>query len=89
LYYSELHKFLKLQSFRKHYLLPGPKHRQRFLCEVRVGGFDYVGVGNSGNKKDSQSNAANDFVQYLVRQGHLNASDIPEGVSWWIVRASK
>jgi len=51
---------------------------------VRVGGFDYVGVGNSGNKKDSQSNAANDFVQYLVRQGNLNASDIPEGVSWWI-----
>jgi ATP-dependent RNA helicase A len=66
-------------------LLPGPKHRQRFLCEVRVGGFDYVGVGNSGNKKDSQSNAANDFVQYLVRQGNLNAADIPEGVSWWIV----
>jgi len=60
--------------------ITGPKHRQRFLCEARVAGFDYVGVGNSGNKKDSQSNAANDFVQYLVRQGHLNSSDIPEGV---------
>ncbi|XP_059486381.1 dosage compensation regulator isoform X2 [Neocloeon triangulifer] len=57
----------------------GPKHRQRFLCEVRVSGFDYVGVGNSGNKKDSQANAANDFVQFLIRQGHLNSADVPEG----------
>ena len=30
----------------------GPKHRQRFLCELRVPGtFDYVGAGNSTNKK--------------------------------------
>ena len=32
----------------------GPKHRQRFLCELRVTGFDYVACGNSTNKKDSQ-----------------------------------
>ncbi|XP_046383681.1 dosage compensation regulator [Ischnura elegans] len=55
----------------------GPKHRQRFLCEVRVEGFDYVGAGNSTNKKDSQLNAAKDFVQYLCRQGHVNPNDVP------------
>lgn len=55
----------------------GPKHRQRFLCEVRVEGFDYVGAGNSTNKKDSQSNAARDFVQYLVRQALVNPKDLP------------
>ncbi|PSN38206.1 Dosage compensation regulator [Blattella germanica] len=55
----------------------GPKHRQRFLCEVRVEGFDYVGAGNSTNKKDAQSNASRDFVQYLVRQALVNAKDVP------------
>lgn len=47
----------------------GPKHRQRFLCELRVPGYDYVAAGNSTNKKDAQSNAARDFVAFLVRQG--------------------
>ncbi|KAF6200626.1 hypothetical protein GE061_005069 [Apolygus lucorum] len=55
----------------------GPKHRQRFLCEVRVQGHNYVGAGNSTTKKDAQSNAAKDFVQYLVRQGVVSASDVP------------
>ncbi|KAK9700540.1 Double-stranded RNA binding motif [Popillia japonica] len=55
----------------------GPKHRQRFLCEVRVAEFDYVGVGNSTNKKDAQANAARDFVNYLVRQSLVNPSDVP------------
>ncbi|KAF6200615.1 hypothetical protein GE061_005058, partial [Apolygus lucorum] len=54
-----------------------PKHRQRFLCEVRVQGHNYVGAGNSTTKKDAQSNAAKDFVQYLVRQGVVSASDVP------------
>lgn len=55
----------------------GPKNRQRFLCEVRVDGFSYVGAGNSGNKKDAQANAVKDFVQYLVRQGRIPASQVP------------
>lgn len=55
----------------------GPKHRQRFLCELRVAGFDYVGVGNSTNKKDAQGNASRDFINYLVRLGHINAQDVP------------
>nr|CAD7444842.1 unnamed protein product [Timema bartmani] len=56
----------------------GPKHRQRFLCELCVEGFDYVGAGNSTSKKDAQFNASRDFVQYLVRQGIVKASDLPE-----------
>ncbi|XP_001604965.2 dosage compensation regulator isoform X1 [Nasonia vitripennis] len=55
----------------------GPKHRQRFLCELRVNGYDYVAVGNSTNKKDAQGNASRDFVNYLVRIGKVNAKDVP------------
>ncbi|XP_011310388.1 dosage compensation regulator [Fopius arisanus] len=55
----------------------GPKHRQRFLCELRITGFDYVGAGNSTNKKDAQGNASRDFVNYLVRSGNVNANDVP------------
>nr|XP_034195568.1 dosage compensation regulator isoform X1 [Osmia lignaria] len=56
----------------------GLKHRQRFLCELRIPGFDYVGAGNSTNKKDAQGNAARDYVNYLVRTGHVNANDVPK-----------
>ncbi|XP_073973059.1 dosage compensation regulator mle isoform X2 [Rhodnius prolixus] len=59
----------------------GPKHRQRFLCEVRVSGFTYVGAGNSTTKKDAQFNAAKDFVQFLVRQNIVDAKDVPTEVA--------
>lgn len=55
----------------------GPKHRLRFLCEVRVSGIPYTGAGNSTNKKDAEKNAARDFINFLVRTGELNASDVP------------
>lgn len=58
----------------------GPKHRLRFLCEVRVNGIPYVGAGNSTNKKDAEKNAARDFVNFLVRTGEINASDVPANV---------
>ena len=51
----------------------GPQHRQRFLCELRVPGFEYVAVGNSTSKKDAQTNAARDFVAFLVRQGMIQS----------------
>uniref|UniRef100_A0A158P5Q9 RNA helicase n=1 Tax=Angiostrongylus cantonensis TaxID=6313 RepID=A0A158P5Q9_ANGCA len=65
---------------------------QRFKCELRVPGHNYVGLGNSLNKKvrvsypsclfkngfqDAGTNAALDFCNYLVRQGLLKSSDIP------------
>ncbi|GFY54117.1 ATP-dependent RNA helicase A, partial [Trichonephila inaurata madagascariensis] len=55
----------------------GNKQRQRFLCEVTVQGYDYVGVGNSTNKKDAQTNAARDFLLYLVRAGKISQSEVP------------
>ncbi|XP_017017608.1 dosage compensation regulator mle isoform X1 [Drosophila kikkawai] len=55
----------------------GPKNRQRFLCEVRVEQNNYIGVGNSTNKKDAEKNACRDFVNYLVRVGKLKAQDVP------------
>lgn len=55
----------------------GRKHSQRFLCEVRVDGFPYIGLGNSTNKKYAQFNAVRDFVLYLVREKFLKESDIP------------
>ncbi|KAG9343499.1 hypothetical protein JZ751_013665, partial [Albula glossodonta] len=55
----------------------GNKNRQKFTCEVRVDGFSYTGMGNSTNKKDAQANAARDFVNYLVRVGQVNASEVP------------
>lgn len=48
------------------------------MCELRLPGFDYIGAGNSTNKKDAQGNAARDYVNYLVRTGHVNPNDVPK-----------
>lgn len=58
-------------------MIVGPKHRQRFICELRVTGYDYTGAGNSTNKKDAQGNASRDFINYLVRIGKVNSNDVP------------
>ncbi|TFK02028.1 myogenin [Platysternon megacephalum] len=55
----------------------GNKNRQKFMCEVRVEGFNYIGMGNSTNKKDAQSNAARDFLNYLVRLNEIKSEEIP------------
>ncbi|XP_064617044.1 LOW QUALITY PROTEIN: ATP-dependent RNA helicase A-like [Liolophura sinensis] len=55
----------------------GPKHRPRFKCEVRVEGFNYVGVGNSTTRRMPRQNCARDFIQFLVRQGLMKAADVP------------
>ncbi|KAF3857658.1 hypothetical protein F7725_010859, partial [Dissostichus mawsoni] len=65
----------------------GNKNRQKFLCEVRVDSFSYIGMGNSSNKKDAQTNAARDFVNFLVRSGEMSAAEVPApGVSATITR---
>lgn len=57
-------------------------HKILFSLKVRVEGYSYIGMGNSTNKKDAQTNAARDFVNYLVRTKEINASDVPSlGVS--------
>ncbi|XP_072367341.1 ATP-dependent RNA helicase A isoform X2 [Scyliorhinus torazame] len=55
----------------------GNKNRQKFVCEVRIDGFNYTGMGNSTSKKDAQTNAARDFVNYLVRTGAMKADEVP------------
>ncbi|XP_027854548.2 dosage compensation regulator isoform X1 [Aphis gossypii] len=55
----------------------GTKFNLRFICEVTVSGHNYVGVGNSTNKKDAQGNASKDFLLYLTRQGLVSADSIP------------
>ncbi|EPY74641.1 ATP-dependent RNA helicase A [Camelus ferus] len=45
--------------------------------QVRVEGFNYTGMGNSTNKKDAQSNAARDFVNYLVRINEVKSEEVP------------
>uniref|UniRef100_A0A1I8HX42 RNA helicase n=1 Tax=Macrostomum lignano TaxID=282301 RepID=A0A1I8HX42_9PLAT len=52
--------------------------RSRFVCDLRVDSFDYVARGSSTSKKDAQTNAARDFVAYLVRQGQMTASEVPQ-----------
>lgn len=59
------------------FLLLGTKYSLRFICEVSVTGHNYVGVGNSTNKKDAQGNAAKDYLSYLIRQGLVSADSIP------------
>lgn len=66
--------FKKISSF---FSQKGPKFRQRFLCEVRVPGFPYVGAGNSTNKKDAEKNSARDFINFLVRSGKVNQNEVP------------
>ncbi|KAA3676381.1 ATP-dependent RNA helicase A [Paragonimus westermani] len=56
---------------------PAGRGRFRFVCELRVESFGYIGIGNSTSKKDAQTNAARDFANYLVREGHVKASDVP------------
>ena len=40
-------------------------------------GIQYVGIGNSTNKKDAQTNAAFDFANYLVRTGKVSQHELP------------
>ena len=44
-----------------------------------VPGYDYSACGNSTSKKDSQANAAKDFIQYLLRQGQMLPNEVPDG----------
>ena len=61
-----LNAFLGKQNVTPEYSVRpvGPKHRQRFLCELRVSNYGYTACGNSTSKNDAQTNAAKDFVYY-------------------------
>lgn len=59
------------------FFILGTKFSLRFICEVSVTGHNYVGVGNSTNKKDAQGNASKDFLMYLIRQGLVSSDALP------------
>lgn len=42
-----------------------------------MAGIPYTGAGNSTTKKEAEKNAARDYINFLVRTGQLNASDVP------------
>ena len=42
--------------------------------------YDYTACGNSTSKKDSQANAAKDFINYLLRQGVMLPNEVPQDV---------
>lgn len=44
---------------------------------MRIPSFAYIGAGNSTNKKDAEKNAARDFLNFLIRSGKVNASELP------------
>lgn len=74
-----LHTWLmqkKKLSPQYQYRASGSKHRQRFTCELMVQGYDYIGIGNSTNKKDAQSNAADDFINYLFRLKEISEIEL-------------
>eukprot|EP00102_Acyrthosiphon_pisum_P022829 XP_016660039.1 PREDICTED: dosage compensation regulator-like isoform X3 [Acyrthosiphon pisum] len=43
-----------------------------FICEVTVTGHNYIGVGNSTNKKLAQANASKDYLLYLTKEGLIS-----------------
>ncbi|XP_014675419.1 PREDICTED: ATP-dependent RNA helicase A-like [Priapulus caudatus] len=55
----------------------GSKHKPRFISELSVEGYNYKAIGNSTSKKDAQTNAAKDFLSFLVRTGELQQSEVP------------
>jgi len=59
------------------YFILGSKFNLRFICEVTVDGHNYVGVGNSTNKKYAQGNASKDYLLYLTRQGLVSTDSLP------------
>lgn len=66
----------------------GNRNRLRYMCKLNVDGFTHVGMGNSTNKKDAQSNAARDFCQFLVRRGEMKAEDVPGMTQTQVFRSS-
>jgi len=46
------------------------------LLQCRIPDIDdYVAVGDSSEKEEAQTNAANDMVQHLVAVGRMNADE--------------
>ncbi|XP_063795836.1 ATP-dependent RNA helicase A protein-like isoform X1 [Pseudophryne corroboree] len=65
----------KIPSYNSHASMN--KFGRRITSEVQVDGYDYLGKGISNTKKESQRNAARDFVKYLVQMGEIKSDELP------------
>ena len=54
----------------------GSKYQQKFVCNLIVDSFDYVGKGVSINKKDAKTKAAKNFARYLLNAGYIPQEEI-------------
>lgn len=50
------------------------------IPQVQVNGFDYTGFGCATNKKDAETNAARDFVGFLIGAGFIPADSVPDEI---------
>ncbi|CAK8692261.1 uncharacterized protein LOC143461861 [Clavelina lepadiformis] len=76
---SYLYAWLGIRRMRPIYDIHavGERPDQTFRCELRVGGYKFVGVGEAPSKKDAQTDAAWNFADFLVKQGDLKKTDLP------------
>ncbi|CAK9291191.1 unnamed protein product [Gordionus sp. m RMFG-2023] len=49
-------------------------YRSQFTCSANISTFDYVGTGTSTSKKDAQTCAAKDFINFLIKEGAIPAN---------------
>ena len=56
---------------------PLPNSKVMYIAEMHAISFTYVGKGCAGNKKDAQTRAAWDFVDYLIRCKKLTDAEVP------------
>nr|CAB3262648.1 uncharacterized protein LOC100181347 [Phallusia mammillata] len=48
-----------------------------FACRLHINGLDYIAEVEAPNKRDSQSKAAWDFCENLVKVGYMKTSELP------------
>uniref|UniRef100_A0A9J2PQS8 RNA helicase n=1 Tax=Ascaris lumbricoides TaxID=6252 RepID=A0A9J2PQS8_ASCLU len=52
----------------------------RFVCELIVAGHCHRSIGRAMSKKDATAKAANDFVNFLIAEKLIDASDLPAAI---------
>lgn len=55
----------------------GSQPKVTFTCKLVISGLDYVANVEASNKKDSQSKAAWDFCDNLVKMGYMKTTELP------------
>uniref|UniRef100_F1KSG6 RNA helicase n=1 Tax=Ascaris suum TaxID=6253 RepID=F1KSG6_ASCSU len=53
----------------------------RFVCELIVAGHCHRSIGRAMSKKDATAKAANDFVNFLIAEKLIDASDLPAAIT--------